>query len=60
VSDNVVSPGGGAARPCSHLGRVRRRRHGNSRWRTFPLAETAAALDASNAGHANGKIVVVP
>jgi len=29
-------------------------------WRTFPLAETAAALDASNTGHVNGKIVVVP
>jgi NADPH:quinone reductase-like Zn-dependent oxidoreductase len=29
-------------------------------WRTFPLAETAAALDASSAGHLNGKIVVLP
>jgi NADPH:quinone reductase-like Zn-dependent oxidoreductase len=29
-------------------------------WRTFPLAQTAAALDASNAGHLNGKIVVQP
>jgi NADPH:quinone reductase-like Zn-dependent oxidoreductase len=29
-------------------------------WRTFPLAETAAALDASSTGHLNGKIVVVP
>jgi NADPH:quinone reductase-like Zn-dependent oxidoreductase len=29
-------------------------------WRAFPLAEAAAALDASSAGHLNGKIVVVP
>lgn len=29
-------------------------------WRTFPLAETGAALDASSAGHLNGKIVVLP
>jgi NADPH:quinone reductase-like Zn-dependent oxidoreductase len=29
-------------------------------WRTFPLEETAAALDASDAGHLNGKIVVQP
>jgi NADPH:quinone reductase-like Zn-dependent oxidoreductase len=29
-------------------------------WRTFPLAQTAAALDASNTGHLNGKIVVQP
>ena len=29
-------------------------------WRTFPLEETAAALDASNAGHLKGKIVVLP
>ena len=29
-------------------------------WRTFPLEETAAALDTSNAGHLNGKIVVLP
>jgi NADPH:quinone reductase-like Zn-dependent oxidoreductase len=29
-------------------------------WRTFPLEETAAALDASSAGHLHGKIVVVP
>jgi NADPH:quinone reductase-like Zn-dependent oxidoreductase len=28
-------------------------------WRTFSLDETAAALDASNAGHLNGKIVVL-
>jgi NADPH:quinone reductase-like Zn-dependent oxidoreductase len=29
-------------------------------WRTFPLAETAAALDTSSNGHLNGKIVVLP
>jgi len=29
-------------------------------WRTFPLEETAAALDASSAGHLKGKIVVLP
>jgi NADPH:quinone reductase-like Zn-dependent oxidoreductase len=29
-------------------------------WRTFPLAQTAAALDASITGHLNGKIVVLP
>jgi NADPH:quinone reductase-like Zn-dependent oxidoreductase len=29
-------------------------------WRTFPLEETAAALDASDAGHLYGKIVVLP
>jgi NADPH:quinone reductase-like Zn-dependent oxidoreductase len=29
-------------------------------WRTFPLEETAAALDASMAGHLTGKIVVLP
>jgi NADPH:quinone reductase-like Zn-dependent oxidoreductase len=29
-------------------------------WRTFPLDETGAALDASDAGHLNGKIVVLP
>jgi NADPH:quinone reductase-like Zn-dependent oxidoreductase len=29
-------------------------------WRTFPLAQTATALDASNTGHLNGKIVVLP
>jgi NADPH:quinone reductase-like Zn-dependent oxidoreductase len=29
-------------------------------WRTFPLSQTAAALDASNTGHLNGKIVVLP
>jgi NADPH:quinone reductase-like Zn-dependent oxidoreductase len=29
-------------------------------WRTFPLAQTGAALDASNTGHLNGKIVVLP
>jgi NADPH:quinone reductase-like Zn-dependent oxidoreductase len=29
-------------------------------WRTFSLAETGAALDASRAGHLNGKIVVLP
>jgi len=28
-------------------------------WRTFPLEETAAALDASDAGHLHGKIVVL-
>jgi NADPH:quinone reductase-like Zn-dependent oxidoreductase len=27
-------------------------------WRTFPLEATAAALDASDAGHLNGKIIV--
>ena len=29
-------------------------------WRTFSLDETGAALDASSAGHLNGKIVVLP
>ena len=29
-------------------------------WRTFPLEETAAALQESSAGHLRGKIVVVP
>lgn len=29
-------------------------------WRTFPLEEAAAALDASSAGHLRGKIVVLP
>jgi NADPH:quinone reductase-like Zn-dependent oxidoreductase len=29
-------------------------------WRTFPLARAAAALDASGAGHLNGKIVLLP
>ena len=29
-------------------------------WRTFPLEETAAALQASNVGHLRGKIVVLP
>jgi NADPH:quinone reductase-like Zn-dependent oxidoreductase len=29
-------------------------------WRTFPLAETASALNTSSAGHLNGKIVVLP
>ena len=29
-------------------------------WRTFPLAQTAAALDASNTGHLSGKIVLMP
>jgi NADPH:quinone reductase-like Zn-dependent oxidoreductase len=29
-------------------------------WRTYPLEETAAALDASSAGHLRGKIVVLP
>jgi NADPH:quinone reductase-like Zn-dependent oxidoreductase len=29
-------------------------------WRTYPLTETAAALDASRTGHLNGKIVLVP
>lgn len=29
-------------------------------WLTFPLAETAAALKASDAGHLRGKIVVLP
>ena len=29
-------------------------------WSTFPLEETAAALQASNAGHLRGKIVVLP
>jgi NADPH:quinone reductase-like Zn-dependent oxidoreductase len=29
-------------------------------WRRFPLAQTPAALDASNTGHLNGKIVVLP
>ncbi len=29
-------------------------------WRTFPLAQTAAALDASQSGHLHGKIVVLP
>jgi NADPH:quinone reductase-like Zn-dependent oxidoreductase len=29
-------------------------------WRTYPLAETAAALDASHSGHLHGKIVVLP
>ena len=29
-------------------------------WRTFSLDETRAALDASSAGHLNGKIVVLP
>jgi NADPH:quinone reductase-like Zn-dependent oxidoreductase len=28
--------------------------------RTFPLAQTAAALDASITSHLNGKIVVLP
>jgi len=29
-------------------------------WRTYPLAQTAAALDASQSGHLHGKIVVLP
>jgi NADPH:quinone reductase-like Zn-dependent oxidoreductase len=29
-------------------------------WRTYPLAQAAAALDASSAGHLNGKIVLLP
>jgi len=29
-------------------------------WRTFPLEGTAAALDASSAGHLKGKIAVLP
>jgi NADPH:quinone reductase-like Zn-dependent oxidoreductase len=29
-------------------------------WRTYPLAQTAAALDASQSGHLHGKIVVAP
>jgi len=29
-------------------------------WRTYPLAQTAAALDASQSGHLHGKIVIVP
>jgi NADPH:quinone reductase-like Zn-dependent oxidoreductase len=29
-------------------------------WRTYPLAQTAAALDASQYGHLHGKIVVMP
>ena len=29
-------------------------------WRAFPLDETAAALQASDAGHLRGKIVVLP
>jgi NADPH:quinone reductase-like Zn-dependent oxidoreductase len=29
-------------------------------WRAFPLSQTAAALDASNTGHLNGKIVLLP
>jgi NADPH:quinone reductase-like Zn-dependent oxidoreductase len=29
-------------------------------WRAFPLDETAAALEASSAGHLRGKIVVLP
>jgi NADPH:quinone reductase-like Zn-dependent oxidoreductase len=29
-------------------------------WRAFPLSQTAAALDASNTGHLNGKIVQLP
>jgi len=29
-------------------------------WRTYPLAQAAAALDASGAGHLNGKIVLLP
>jgi NADPH:quinone reductase-like Zn-dependent oxidoreductase len=29
-------------------------------WRTFPLAEAAAALRMSQAGHLGGKIVLLP
>ncbi|GCB44392.1 NADP-dependent oxidoreductase [Streptomyces sp. NL15-2K] len=29
-------------------------------WRTYPLAEAAAALDLSRAGHVRGKIVLLP
>jgi NADPH:quinone reductase-like Zn-dependent oxidoreductase len=29
-------------------------------WRTYPLAQTAAALHASQSGHLHGKIVVLP
>jgi NADPH:quinone reductase-like Zn-dependent oxidoreductase len=29
-------------------------------WRTYPLAQTAAALDASQSGHLHGKIVILP
>ncbi|WP_250286027.1 NADP-dependent oxidoreductase [Frankia sp. CiP1_Cm_nod2] len=29
-------------------------------WRTYPLTEAAAALDASRAGHLGGKIVLLP
>jgi NADPH:quinone reductase-like Zn-dependent oxidoreductase len=29
-------------------------------WRTYLLAQTAAALDASRSGHLHGKIVVLP
>ncbi|MGB7867777.1 MAG: zinc-binding dehydrogenase, partial [Mycobacterium sp.] len=28
-------------------------------WRTYPLSQTAAALDASQSGHLRGKIVVL-
>jgi NADPH:quinone reductase-like Zn-dependent oxidoreductase len=29
-------------------------------WRSYPLAQTAAALEASQSGHLHGKIVIVP
>jgi NADPH:quinone reductase-like Zn-dependent oxidoreductase len=29
-------------------------------WRTYPLAQTAAALDASRSAHLHGKIVILP
>jgi hypothetical protein len=29
-------------------------------WRSYPLAQTAAALDASQSSHLHGKIVIVP
>ncbi|MER5216241.1 zinc-binding dehydrogenase [Streptomyces sp. NPDC002838] len=29
-------------------------------WRTYPLAEAAAALDLSRTGHVGGKIVLLP
>ena len=42
------------------VGLLEQRRLTVAIWRTYPLAQAATALDASSAGHLNGKIVPLP
>jgi NADPH:quinone reductase-like Zn-dependent oxidoreductase len=61
IQINVGGPGSDLGPALRELvGLLEQRRLTVPIWRTYPLAQAAAALDASGAGHLNGKIVLLP